>query len=325
MFWRGNVTRPFTSVLVGAGKRNLLHPRKPYAKHRGFGAAVPTKSRPPCTIPGCINPSHGHQDVDVSKWGCQTPACADASHYHDKNTVFFRRPLPDTCIDLASDTGQYRFASAMASQGTACFFHLVSQFRTQEEPAYCGISTLVMCLNALEVDPGRVWKGVWRWWVEEMLDDLKPMDDVKEEGINFDEFVCLAKMKLLSVNATRAPRMDLRRNDGPNTLDSMAQFRDTVRNVTAGNGKVLLVCSYDRATLGQTGSGHFSPIGAYDEETDSILVLDVARFKYPPHWVQLPLLYEAMRKIDTTTGETRGWVTLTLAEGPAAEPAESGL
>jgi len=47
----------------------------------------------------------------------------------------------------------------------------------------------------------------------------------------------------------------------------------------------VLIASYDRASLGQTGNGHFSPIGGYHMERDLVLVLDVARFKYPPHWV----------------------------------------
>lgn len=39
------------------------------------------------------------------------------------------------------------------------YFRLAEQFRTQDEPAFCGLSTLTMVLNALAVDPGRVWKG----------------------------------------------------------------------------------------------------------------------------------------------------------------------
>jgi len=37
-----------------------------------------------------------------------------------------------------------------------------------------------------------------------------------------------------------------------------------------------------------------------------VLVLDVARFKYPPHWVPLTLLWEAMSTIDQATGLRRG-------------------
>ena len=48
-----------------------------------------------------------------------------------------------------------------------------------------------------------------------------------------------------------------------------------------------LVFSYDRQGVGQSGSGHFSPLGGYNEAEDLVLVLDTARFKYPPHWVKL--------------------------------------
>ena len=68
--------------------------------------------------------------------------------------------------------------------------------------------------------------------------------------------------------------------------------------------------SYDRKVLKQTGSGHFSPIGAYDPVSDRVLILDVARFKYPPHWVKLDLLREAMRSLDSATKLPRGWVAL---------------
>lgn len=60
----------------------------------------------------------------------------------------------------------------------------------------------------------------------------------------------------------------------------------------------------------QTGTGHFSPIGGYHAERDMALILDVARFKYPPHWVPLGLLWEAMDTIDESTGLQRGYLHL---------------
>ena len=40
------------------------------------------------------------------------------------------------------------------------------------------------------------------------------------------------------------------------------------------------------------------------------LILDVARFKYPPHWVSAERLWEAMSAVDPSTGKSRGWLTL---------------
>ena len=42
----------------------------------------------------------------------------------------------------------------------------------------------------------------------------------------------------------------------------------------------------------RAGDGHFSPIGGYSAAEDMVLILDTARFKYPPHWVPLEMLYK---------------------------------
>jgi len=36
------------------------------------------------------------------------------------------------------------------------YFILGPQLRTQDEPAYCGLSSLVVILNAFSVDPGEM-------------------------------------------------------------------------------------------------------------------------------------------------------------------------
>ena len=86
----------------------------------------------------------------------------------------------------------------------------------------------------------------------------------------------------------------------------------------AGNGSKqpqpqttsFLIVSYTRQVIGQTGTGHFSPIGAYDEASDHVLVLDTARFKYGPHWVPLQLMFDALLPIDKDTGKSRGYAIL---------------
>ncbi|WKX96271.1 hypothetical protein Q1695_012597 [Nippostrongylus brasiliensis] len=93
---------------------------------------------------------------------------------------FYRRPLPPTCVDFASEQGKQLFTESLVDGNANVYFMLASQFRTQDEPAYCGLSTLVMVLNALEVDPGRVWKAPWRFYHETMLDCCVPLENVKK-------------------------------------------------------------------------------------------------------------------------------------------------
>jgi len=89
-------------------------------------------------------------------------------------------------------------------------------------------------------------------------------------------------------------------------------FREDVERVCRGQDERLVV-SYSRKTFEQSGDGHFSPIGGYDKEEDLVLILDVARFKYPPHWVPLTLLWQSMQTVDSESGKTRGWLVLRAA------------
>jgi hypothetical protein len=48
---------------------------------------------------------------------------------------------------------------------------------------------------------------------------------------------------------------------------------------SGGSGPEILLAGYSRKALGQTGDGHFSPIGGYHRGRDLVLLMDVARFK----------------------------------------------
>lgn len=211
---------------------------------------------------------------------------------------FYRRPLPAMCTAFCSPEGKAIFREALNAGYMEIFFPLASQFRTQEEPAFCGLSTLVMVLNTLEVDPGKVWKGPWRWYHENMLDCCVPINVIEKSGITFDQFSCLAVCNTLNVRAVRADESA-----------SEDEFRGLIKRVSKGSDEVI-VASYSRKALDQTGSGHFSPIAGYHPGKDLVLIMDVARFKYQPHWVKVHSLFKAMQDVDKDTGLSRGYLLL---------------
>jgi glutathione gamma-glutamylcysteinyltransferase len=214
------------------------------------------------------------------------------------DSTLYRRPLPAGTIAFSSLEGRAIFAEALAQGGLDGYFPLAEQFHTQADPAFCGLGSLVMALNALAIDPGRLWKGPWRWFAEDLLDCCVPLDQVRARGLDLDELACLARCNGAAVETTRAT---------PAT-DNLAAFRADLSR--AARAESVLVAAYDRAALGQTGSGHFSPLGGIHAARDLVLMLDVARFKYPPHWVATEQLWRAMQPIDATTGRARGWLTL---------------
>lgn len=218
--------------------------------------------------------------------------------------TFHRRALPANAIPFSSLEGRGVFSEALATQGLNGYFPLAEQFHTQSEPSYCGLGSLVVALNALSIDPGRPWKGPWRWFSEELLDCCVPLAEVRERGVDLDEFACLARCNGADV--------DVHRGD----VSSLEAWRTAL--AIAASGEAVVVASYDRAAMGQTGSGHFSPIGGHHANRDLALILDVARFKYPPHWVSAERLWQAMGPADPTTGKARGWIVIHRRAGPGA-------
>ena len=110
----------------------------------------------------------------------------------------FRRQLPAPLVAFSSPQGRRNFAEAMAAGQLEPYFPLSEQFVTQDEPTFCGLTTLTMVLNALNIDPRRRWRDEagpgWRWWSDEMLPAscTVPLEQVRAEGTTMDDFARLA-------------------------------------------------------------------------------------------------------------------------------------
>jgi glutathione gamma-glutamylcysteinyltransferase len=168
-----------------------------------------------------------------------------------------------------------------------------------------------MALNALLIDPQRVYDGVWRWFNEEMLDCCEPLDKVRVEGICLEKVACLARCNGANVRLHFGTESDLE------------NFRKDIQlacKVPDHDNRNVMVVSYSRESLKQVGIGHFSPIGAYHPQSDRVLVMDVARFKYPPHWLPVEDLFHAMMAIDVDTGKSRGYMMLTRSKEALSLP-----
>jgi len=250
-----------------------------------------------------------HQHVHNEKCSKDTSTCyvvktvspnnkLDQKNSLDNVESFYRKPLPSHLISFESQEGKKLFKEAMEAGYMEGYFSLASQFHTQSDPAFCGLGTLTMVLNSLSVDPERVWKGVWRWFSEELLNCCTPLEVIKNRGLSFSEFVCLARCNAANVKDYYASKCDVE------------IFRDSVKKATSTPQGQVVVATYDRQVLSQTGSGHFSPVGGYHPGKDLVLMMDVARFKYPPHWVPVSLLFEAMKPIDENTGRDRGFAVV---------------
>lgn len=205
-------------------------------------------------------------------------------------------PLPADLIALHSPAGAELLSIAEARHD---FLPLTIHFVTQVNTAFCGPATIAMLLNALEVPrpPSEATDGRGLFDQDNIftaaMEAVKPRAEVATSGMSLREFTRALEAHGLTVEMHHASRTGL------------AGFRRLARRALETEGRFVAV-NYLRSAIDQETGGHISPLAAYDAETDRFLVLDVARYKYPPVWVRAEALFDAM---NTQAGRvTRGFV-----------------
>jgi hypothetical protein len=168
---------------------------------------------------------------------------------------------------------------------------LIHAFRPQAFRSFCGPASMATVLRAFgkNADQKTVFPStLWR---------LK----VFYSGMSLAELGSLAQEAGLRSRIVYADSV------------SADEFRELLKSNLARAGDFVLV-NYDRQVLKQAGSGHISPIAAYDSSRDAFLVLDEAAYRYPFTWVPSSLLYAAAR----TPADDR-FRGLLLVEGLASD------
>jgi hypothetical protein len=273
-------------------------PKNPTTKHcdtctceesQATSTIVTTQSFP------CGNPQH------EDEYGTLPPALPEPAYSVHK------RVLPSSLTALSSPEGRKYLLEAFTANTAESYWALTEQFVNQSEPAFCGVTTLLMVLNAKCIDPQIRWRGGWRFYGSEdvLLDRCcLSAERIRRVGVTVEEFRLLGRCHGLSVELKRP------QEDGVERY-TVNDFRDDIRGtLSETKSHPILVVSFSRRHLGQTGDGHFSPLAAYHEQTDQVLLLDVARFKYSPYWVSIEDLYASMEPEDSVTQESRGWFLL---------------
>ncbi len=203
------------------------------------------------------------------------------------------------------------------------FYQLANFYQPQINPLYCSVATSVIILNAFEngeianqkelavAKPESLGGGQMEFHSYSQLNflnaqtdqikkreiiELKAPKDVVDGKENYDPGLTLLeltdvlhkvhKLKLRVVFADE------------NNAQKIEKFRQDLKKFLAED-KYFIAVNFDGHVLGTKTGGHISPVAAYDEESDSVLVLDVALHKGTV-WYFAPVvkLYEAMNSKD---------------------------
>lgn len=185
----------------------------------------------------------------------------------------------------------------------ADYWQLSATFAVQNSQTFCAVASAITVLNALPIK--------------------KPIDPIYKPYAYFTQSnyfsPAVAKIidpqTVLSAGMTREQLAATLTQHGVkvesiagDSFDSQS-LRNLLQKTLGDDGRFVLV-NYARASLGQAGGGHWSVLATFDEESDRVLILDVAKYKYPPVWIDINTLQQAIATIDTTSHKARGLIVV---------------
>lgn len=208
----------------------------------------------------------------------------------------------ENLLYLTTEVGEDRLLDAELNRD---YFSIATYLETEQVLTFCGPATVAAVANSLNIDrpsPDRLYP--WTLFTQDLLFNeanqaLKPYGMVEHEGLTLAELDQFVENIGLAAEHHFADET------------SVDELRVAIQT-TLENRDARLIVNYSRKALPQSGGGHISPIGAYDEDTDSILILDVAKYKYPPVWISVQKLHDAMMLVDTGSNRSRGFIEVTL-------------
>ena len=215
------------------------------------------------------------------------------------------------------------------SRHKADFFPLSNNFVSQDNKIFCGPASAATVLNALRLrrkqglprdmasiaenerawlpkgfspffgkyTPGNVLNAQTKSRKEVLGKPIEIKGDMKSDfGLQLHQLAQVLRSHGLDVT--------MRVVDDDASAETIRQ--ELAANLATRDDYVLV--NYTRKALGQPGGGHISPLGAYDENSDSFLIMDVNPNRAPWVWVKSDDLVSAMRTFDTV--ENRGYLLI---------------
>lgn len=213
------------------------------------------------------------------------------------------KPLPINASLVAMDTptGLQLFEQ---SRYKANALNLLEYFVTQKYQAFCSIASDVMVANATGIPrPQSARYAPYHLFTQSNVFNPKTIAVntpllVSQRGQTLNQnqrFLTALGLNATAYHVTPA--------------FTFTHFESVIKKALDTPG-VYIIVNYLRTRASQVGGGHMSPIAAYDAKSDRLLLLDVARYKYPAVWIKSNDLFQAMQTVDPTNKQFRGFIII---------------
>jgi len=201
--------------------------------------------------------------------------------------------LPETHFEVTSSEGKLRLYESGAKED---FDKIKQYYFPMGRPSYSGVASACIVLNAM-----RDRKPFLRedWFFTDEVSAISSEWSTTFFGVDLETLAEMMETHGRRVEVTRAAQ----------TKED--KFRKRLKNTLKRKSSMIIV-NYLRSAMGQDGGGHFSPVAAYHEELDLVLIADVAKHNNPWVWVPLPELWAAMDTMDSSSGRTRGYLMVVM-------------
>lgn len=220
-------------------------------------------------------------------------------------------PIPAGLTELSTADGQQMLRNSTPNDQ---FWLLAQEFTTQDSQDWCGLASATMVLNALPIPKPAInaFEGYPYFYQDNILKTSKPTvmtaSEVANWGLGLDDITDI-------LNAHVGVEAEALHTD-PSAV-SLDQFRQSIADAMAASD-TYLIANFDRYEFMGEGGGHHSPLGAYCAESDTVLVLDVARYRFKPYWVPVEKMYNATASSNgLAQGGHRGLARVTAQQGSA--------
>lgn len=198
-------------------------------------------------------------------------------------------------IRLDSEKGQ-----AMLQRRQAVDYLPLKQNWVQQLQMHCFAASAVIVMNSLQPGGGYTQNNLFVPATAHII----TQSEFYREGSTLEQLAALVRAR------SGLTAQHYHAGAGPSENDYSTFKMHLKRN--AANPNDYMIINYSLVYVGGFGgggAGHCSPVAAYDEDEDMVLMLEVAYYR--PFWISAAHLYGAMNTIDTTSNKHRGWLMVT--------------
>lgn len=184
------------------------------------------------------------------------------------------------------------------------FWQLSQYFTTENGVTFCAPASIVTVLNALNITPSvapahypyKLFNQDNLFYNNTILANNITPAKIEQAGLTLDQAAFILKQYAAHVTVYHA-----------SIIKSPQELKAILEPALASKNTYVIV-NFDRQDAGEVGGGHFSPIAAYDPQSNRFLIMDVARYKYPPVWISADNLLSATQGIDSSSKLSRGFI-----------------